>query len=523
MLARRLAVASAVLTTAVLAGLLPVPALAQSAASSSPNPVPVAAPATPAAPVSSPATEQRAGKVLDSLREFPVELQAFLRSMPKGADLHSHLSGAVYAETFLRWATEKGLCATAASTLVAPPCDPAAGTVPVAQVEVNSDLFTRLVNAWSMRSAPKSGPDNFLGHDQFFATFAKFGPAGSGMAGGMLAEAAARAARGKVSYLELMQTLDGGLAMGLSDSVTWTGDFEAARQRLIAVGIDNAVKAAITNAKAAVAQKDSLLACGTDKADVGCTVTTRWLYQVLREGQPQRVFAQLLTGFLLAQEGSEGNLAGVVGLNLVQPEDGFLSMRDYNLQMRMIGYLRTQYPDVKVALHAGELAAGLVPPEGLSFHISDAVRVAGAQRIGHGVAVMYEHKPYDLLKEMKEKNVLVEICLSSNEGILGIVGKEHPLRTYLNNGVPVALATDDEGVSRSDISLEYLKAATQQGLGYATLKRMARNSIAHAFVEPGEKARLQAKLDEDFAAFEAQFTPAVVKAAPPAGAPGKKK
>jgi adenosine deaminase len=480
------------------------------------------------APAPVQASEQRAARVLDSLREYPGELQAFVRAMPKGADLHSHLSGAVYAETFLAWAAQKELCATPASTLVSPPCEGVPGNTPVSQVATNPDLYTRLINAWSMRSAPKSGPDNFLGHDQFFATFALFGPAGSGMAGGMLAEATARAARGKVSYLELMQTLDGGVAMGLSDSLQWTGDFDAALERLKDVGIDQAVKAAIANAKAAVAQKDSLLACGTATADSGCGVTVKWLYQVLREGQPQRVFAQILTGFMLAQDGSEGHLAGVVGLNLVQPEDGYLSMRDYALHMQMIGYLRTKFPDVNVTLHAGELAAGLVPPEGLGFHISHAVRVAGAQRIGHGVAVMYEDKPYDLLKEMKEKNVLVEICLSSNEGILGITGKDHPLRTYLNNGVPVALATDDEGVSRSDISLEYFKAATQQGLGYATLKQMARNSVAHSFASAGEKARLQAKLEADFSAFEAQYAApakaAVTPAAPAASSgPAKKK
>ena len=136
---------------------------------------------------------------------------------------------------------------------------------------------------------------------------------------------------------------------------------------------------------------------------------------------------------------------------------------------------------------------------------------------------------------MARRDVLVEVCLTSNDVILGVAKEQHPLATYMQYGVPVALATDDEGVSRSEIS-RALKAAEEQGLGYAQLKTMARNSLQYAFlpgaslwsdakkfapvpqcvkdvqgmklvsnscrqyVESSEKARLQWKL-EDFKAF----------------------
>jgi adenosine deaminase len=135
-----------------------------------------------------------------------------------------------------------------------------------------------------------------------------------------------------------------------------------------------------------------------------------------------------------------------------------------------------------VTLHAGELAPGLVPPDGLRFHIRESVMVARAERIGHGVDIMHETDPYELLKEMARRNVMVEICLSSNDVILGISGAHHPLATYLEYGVPVALATDDEGVARSEISMEFLKAAVDQGLRYVQLKTMARNSLQYAFI-----------------------------------------
>jgi adenosine deaminase len=200
--------------------------------------------------------------------------------------------------------------------------------------------------------------------------------------------------------------------------------------------------------------------------------------------------------------------------------------------------LRPLYPRARVTLHAGELAPGLVPPDGLGFHIRESVMVARAERIGHGVDIMHESDPFELLKEMARRNVMVEICLSSNDLILGVSGSRHPLATYLEYGVPVALATDDEGVSRSEISVEFLKAAEEQGLGYLQLKTMARNSLQYAFsageslwsdqrkfvpvvqcardaadtrltsnscrkfLAGSEKAMLQWQLEQDFNAFE---------------------
>ena len=71
----------------------------------------------------------------------------------------------------------------------------------------------------------------------------------------------------------------------------------------------------------------------------------------------------------------------------------FVSMRDYTLQMKMVGYLHSIYPGVHISLHAGELAPGMVPPEGLRFHIRQAIELGDAERIGHGVDVMVRRPP----------------------------------------------------------------------------------------------------------------------------------
>jgi len=83
-----------------------------------------------------------------------------------------------------------------------------------------------------------------------------------------------------------------------------------------------------------------------------------------------------------------------------------------------------------------------------------------------------------------DRNVLVEIALTSNDVILGISGKDHPFPMYRWFGVPVALATDDEGVSRINLTNEYFRATQTYGLKYADLKHMVRTSIEHSFL-PG--------------------------------------
>ena len=83
-------------------------------------------------------------------------------------------------------------------------------------------------------------------------------------------------------------------------------------------------------------------------------------------GKPKEVvFAEILTGFLLA--GADPKLVApsphVVALNLVMAEDWYVPMRDFALHMRMLNYFHERYPQVHIALHAGELVEGLVPPK----------------------------------------------------------------------------------------------------------------------------------------------------------------
>jgi adenosine deaminase len=80
---------------------------------------------------------------------------------------------------------------------------------------------------------------------------------------------------------------------------------------------------------------------------------------------------------------------------------------------------------------------------------------------------------------------MVEVNLSSNEGILGIKGAEHPFPLYRSAHVPVALSTDDEGVSRIEITHEYVRAALDYKLIYQDVKQLARTGMEHNFL-PGQ-------------------------------------
>jgi adenosine deaminase len=476
-----------------------------------------------------PSAEARTAAALNRIAGDSARLRMFLQAMPKGGDLHNHLGGSVYAEDFLAWADEAGLCiATDTDTIVPPPCD-APNRVPARGLAADAARYERVIDAISTRGFENGvGDPRIPGHDRFFSTFAAFGAASRGNNGRMIAAAREQAAYDRVSYLELM-TLPRAMldlmpaVMAVNDST----NFEALA-RAIAPGMPAAVTRARADMDHDEANAAAIEGCGGASPTSACTVETRYLVSALRNLAPAQVFAQLALGFALAEVDPR-----FVGINIVAPEHEPVPRRDYALHMRMIAFLHARHPSVAMSLHAGELTLGLVPPRDLRFHIHDAIAVAGARRIGHGVDIAYEADAPALLRRMASDHVAVEINLTSNAVILGVKGKEHPLKLYRAAGVPVVLSTDDEGVSRSDMTNEYLRAVTEQGMRYPDLKQIARDGLQYAFVQgpslwvaraggarvpacangasptcttflaTSPRATLQWKLERDLAAFEA--------------------
>jgi adenosine deaminase len=426
--------------------------------------------------------ESRAAKGLEAARQNPLALRLWLHKMPKGADLHIHLGGAIYAETFIRDAAEDNLCidttklAFAAAAKSSQECSE--GKVPATKAFQDQHLYDELIDSFSMRSfVPTTGES---AHDHFFDTFSKFGGTAQRHKGEWLDEVATRAAAQNEQYLEIMETPDFSHTALIARAAHWNSDFNSLREDLLGHGLRDDIAVARAHFDQAEAVRREREHCGQPEETPACKVEICYLYQVLRGLPKEIVFAQTLLGFEVASADPR-----VVGINFVMPEDGYVSMNDYSLQMKMVAYLHATYPKIHITLHAGELAPGLVPYEGLCCHIRQAVEVAQAERIGHGVDVIFEDRPHELLREMAAKHIMVEINLTSNDVILGVSGKNHPFPIYRQFKVPVALSTDDEGVSRIDLTNEYVRATQTYNLTYADLKQMVRTGLEHSFL-PGE-------------------------------------
>src|SRR5262249_19087197 len=189
----------------------------------------------------------------------------------------------------------------------------------------------------------------------------------------------------------------------------------------------------------------------------------------------------------------------MVALNFVGPEDSLVARRVYTRHMQIIRFLAN---DVPVALHAGELWLGLVPPPDLTLHIREAIEIAGPRRLGHGAARAFEGDMEGLIAERRARPVVVEVTLPSTDLILGVRGKDHPLPAYLAAGVPVVLSSDDAGISRIDLTNEYMRAARDYGLAYRMLKAIARNALIYSFLDAAQKRDELARFDRSCAEFQ---------------------
>lgn len=428
--------------------------------------------------------EQRASDRFDAVLGDPTALTEFLRAVPKGGDLHNHLTGAVYAETYLGWAKTDGDCVnpTTFSVVFANQCSASNQPVPT-----SGSFYDSIVRAWSMQDFV---PGAQTGHDHFFATFGKYGAVAGAHRDDTLADIMTRAADENQVYIETMFNL--GKNVGTLAASVWSGPLTAADLPAFydALVANPGFAAAVANDAAVVrsaeAGSKATLGCDDLSPAPGCEVGVRFIAQVSRTGALDQLFGQLVSAYEMAKAAPQ-----IVGANLSSPEDDTTSINNYDLHMAMLDFLHTKYTatatsPLHLTLHAGELVPAYLPPNSTAntFHIRHAVETGHAERIGHGIDIMSETDPSGLMDMMRDRKVLVEVCLSSNDQILEVRGTDHPLAQYLAHGVPVALATDDQGVSRSSMAGEYKRAALDQHLGYRQLKTIARTSLEHAFL-PG--------------------------------------
>ncbi|GGF70361.1 hypothetical protein GCM10011338_23150 [Alteromonas lipolytica] len=178
-----------------------------------------------------------------------------------------------------------------------------------------------------------------------------------------------------------------------------------------------------------------------------------------------------------------------VGINMVGRED---NDKGYPLRfLPVLRELRRSYPAINLAIHAGEV-------DEPNQHVKDTL-LLGAQRIGHGLNAITDA---DTLLLMRHGPYLIEINLISNR-LLGYTPDyaTHPFPEYLRTNIPVALTTDDRGMWDSRLTDEYFVAVKEFNLSWQELTGLARQSLQHSFLNATDKQAALATYEQRLGKF----------------------
>lgn len=183
----------------------------------------------------------------------------------------------------------------------------------------------------------------------------------------------------------------------------------------------------------------------------------------------------------------------VVGVDLVGlPEVNIGHSSKFPSFLSEMQHLARRFPGANITLHAGE-----THDPAFDHHVQQAIAV-GAKRIGHAFNV---HRLPAAQQAICNSNIAIEISLTSNLR-LGLPAnstiRDHPFATYFRRGIcqnsdgylPVTLTTDDAGFFATDLTEEFVKAVMAFDLSWPEVKKLARNSLEYAFVETRVKKKL---------------------------------
>lgn len=418
----------------------------------------------------------------NTIKSDPNALYAFFKAMPKGGELHYHFDGSTPAETMLSLASQGNYCLDL-KTFTFNRFKRICHGITAKQLIQNPARYEQTIRAWSMKDF-KPQQESRLHH--FFSIFSKESTIQSDFDAQLLADIIEHAANQHELYLEII-TFNLKNSADYSKRIKPLSNLHDKKRNLLAdPDFQRSIRQSIHESSRLLTQSRRALGCHSIPSPAACALTVKFQYYVNREESLDQLFAQALAGFATAAQSND-----IVGVNLVNAENGIIALRDYKAQMKIFEFLHNEYPNVHIALHAGELSPEIVQPDDLRFHIHDAVFIGHADRIGHGTDIIHEDNRTELLTYMAKKPVAVEINLTSNHKLLNIYGKKHPLQFYLKHHVPVVLSTDDEGILRTDLTHQYVEAVSRHKLDYLTIKAINRNALTYSFL-PGKSLWLNA-------------------------------
>ena len=135
--------------------------------------------------------------------------------------------------------------------------------------------------------------------------------------------------------------------------------------------------------------------------------------------------------------------------------------------------------------HAGETTG----PE----TVWDALRLLGAERIGHGTTAVDDPT---LLAHLAETGIPLEVCPSSNVATRAVAAiADHPITAFVDAGVTVTVNSDDPPMFGTSLNQEYEIAAGLLDLDEAGVAELARTAVRASFAEESVKTRLLAEID----------------------------
>jgi len=421
-------------------------------------------------------------KKFDSIRYNTPKLIAFLYNFPKGADLHNHASGAAYVENFLKLAAKKGYYYDKNKLKIVKSPDAVDGNYISVKELINNDKeLKKYLDIVSMRGWHKN---TMSGSEHFFRTFQHLGF--GELENEVLATIIARNYDQKIEYIEFMYSIPvaeyiEGLKTILPENKFKIADIAGYKTIInkffTGNNFDDAVK------KAMGAREKAINTILHEKYKINSEINkpdiiVKYIPQLTRLASTNYEFFINAVIYMKASQVDEN----IVASNMVQEEAGLNSLINFKNQMEILDSLWKLLGKPQMALHAGELVLRESPVEPMRNRISQSIIKGHATRIGHGVAIGWEKNVAKTLAMMKDKGIAVEICLSSNDVILDVSGKDHPLAMYMEAGVPITLATDDEGISRSNLTMEYVRAAQEHNLSYAQLKEISKNGLKYSFL-----------------------------------------
>jgi len=182
-----------------------------------------------------------------------------------------------------------------------------------------------------------------------------------------------------------------------------------------------------------------------------------------------------------AEMGTQYKSRGVSGIGLGGDENA-RPMAEYQQV-----FLRAKANGLFVHVHAGEVGG----PE----QVWDAVRLLGANRIGHGIQAARDPR---LMEYLRDHTIALDVCLTSNLRTKAWTPiSSHPLKLLFKRGVPVTLNTDDPGLFEVSLVAEFVKCNQLLGFSREDLQHLVLQAVRSSFLPSDEKVLLMQQFQDE--------------------------